>query len=66
MKNMSSISGYRYHSATQSCAHAYLLPALQAELKALEVTLSGPSRLFDLGCGNGSVAAAVAGGGGGR
>lgn len=63
MKEKTSAAGYRYAHAENSHAHAYLLPALQAELKALGATLSGPSRLFDLGCGNGSVAAALAGGG---
>jgi hypothetical protein len=63
MKNMSQqISGYQYRDAGHTCAHAYLLPAMQAELKALEAHFGGPSRLFDLDYGNGSVAAALAGG----
>lgn len=47
--------GYRWDSAELTCAHAYLLPALLRELSALR-----PGRLFDLGCGNGSVANVLA------
>ena len=45
------ISGYRWDSAELTCAHDYLLPALLRELRMLR-----PGRLFELGCGNGSVA----------
>lgn len=48
-----SISGYRYESARCGCAHEYLLQPLRDELTKIEVA---PRRLFDLGCGNGSVA----------
>lgn len=61
MKNQSAISGYRYRDARHSCAHTYLLPTLKAELSRLQEQLgSSPARLFDLGCGNGSVAAFLA------
>lgn len=55
------ISGYRYNNANTSAAHAYLVPALRKELAALgEVA---PKRLFELGCGNGSVANILSGDG---
>lgn len=56
MKDQQAISGYRYSGATHACAHAYLLPAVQAELRALRLV---HERLFDLGCGNGSVASTL-------
>lgn len=45
-------SSYRYADATLNHSHGYLLPALRAELSRLACK----KRLFDLGCGNGSVA----------
>jgi len=51
------VSGYRWDSAAQNDSHGYLLPALFDILS----TTKGERRCFDLGCGNGSVAAAVAG-----
>lgn len=61
MKEQSAISGYRYKSAGHSCAHAYLMPALRSEVARIKSHL-GPTkaRLFDLGCGNGSVGAELA------
>lgn len=60
MKERDAISGYRYSDATQSCAHAYLMPAVKAELHRIkESSKGGGVRLFDLGCGNGSVAASI-------
>lgn len=49
--------GYHYDNPKQNCAHNYLLPAVlkllehQRQKRDLE-----PLRIFDLGCGNGSVA----------
>ncbi len=61
MKDQSAISGYRYLDAGHSCAHSYLLPALRSEVSRFKSSLgSSKSRLFDLGCGNGSVAAFLA------
>jgi 2-polyprenyl-6-hydroxyphenyl methylase/3-demethylubiquinone-9 3-methyltransferase len=61
MKEQSAISGYRYGDAGHSCAHAYLLPTLKVEVAQVrERSGSSPARLFDLGCGNGSVAAFLA------
>ncbi len=59
MKNTSEISGYRYDDPEQNCSHGYILPAVTAELDRLKGASSGndqPPRVFDLGCGNGSVA----------
>lgn len=61
MKDQSGISGYRYLDAGHSCAHSYLLPALRSELSRFKPSLgSSKPRIFDLGCGNGSVAAFLA------
>ena len=50
--------GYHFKSAKSSKAHAYLMPALKGELRKFKSTLATPhQRLFDLGSGNGSVAA---------
>lgn len=40
-----------YHNFEQSCGHPYLLPAVERIIAARK-----PERIFDLGCGNGSVA----------
>jgi len=50
------ISGYHYGSSARGHAHAYLLPTVEAELAHLR---AAGGRLFDLGCGNGSVAGAL-------
>jgi 2-polyprenyl-6-hydroxyphenyl methylase/3-demethylubiquinone-9 3-methyltransferase len=49
-------SGYRYGDANCNHAHAYLLPALERRLALYFAGSAKPRRLFDLGCGNGSVA----------
>lgn len=58
------ISGYRWSSGNLTCAHDYLLDALMHELSQLltktEKRGVGSKRLFDLGCGNGSVANVLA------
>jgi len=55
MKDKTGITGYRYADAGLSTAHGVLLPAVLRILAALP--LEGDSRrLFELGCGNGSVA----------
>lgn len=51
------ISGYVYDDALASHAHAYLLPAV---LRILEGLPGRPKRLFEVGCGNGSVAQRLA------
>lgn len=50
--------GYRWDSAEHNESHGYLLPVLCDILATTKVV--GERRCFDLGCGNGSVAAAVA------
>ena len=47
------ISGYQYAQSECSCAHEYLLPAIERVLRDFAIK---PSPVFDLGCGNGSVA----------
>jgi 2-polyprenyl-6-hydroxyphenyl methylase/3-demethylubiquinone-9 3-methyltransferase len=55
MKQARDISGYRYPHARPGHAHAYLLPTAT---KALDSHFANGKkrRVFDLGCGNGSVA----------
>lgn len=54
-----SISGYRYEDSGHTNAHGYLVPAT---LRILDALPGGahPGRLFELGCGNGSVANVLA------
>jgi 2-polyprenyl-3-methyl-5-hydroxy-6-metoxy-1,4-benzoquinol methylase len=57
MKSAKDISGYRYSGASTSHSHDYLMPTVKAELEARRARLNGQAaHLFDLGCGNGSVA----------
>lgn len=57
------ISRYRWASTALTPSHGYLLPALWRELAALQFSTPGgggqPKRVFELGCGNGSVAQAL-------
>lgn len=56
MKAADASDGYRYDDSARNPSHSYLLPTIKSEL----ARLSPPSkRLFDLGCGNGSVGAAL-------
>lgn len=43
--------GYTYDGDTESCDHAYTVPAVLEELKKT----GKPKHVFDLGCGNGAV-----------
>jgi 2-polyprenyl-6-hydroxyphenyl methylase/3-demethylubiquinone-9 3-methyltransferase len=52
-------SGYRYSNAALGHAHDYLLPTLFRLLDEVNPA-PGPRRLFELGCGNGSVANVLA------
>lgn len=52
------ISGYHYADAELGHAHAYLLPRVLKILDSLALK-QGARRLFELGCGNGSVARAL-------
>jgi len=55
MKPDTDISGYRYHSDSLNQSHRYLLPAVARILHANSSGKEG-LRVFELGCGNGSVA----------
>lgn len=59
MTRRDDISGDR-DSAALTCAHDYLLPALLKEMAQLRPTGTGGGRVFELGCGNGSVANVLA------
>lgn len=50
------ISGYRWNDGQLTGSHNYLLPTVMAEMGQLKTALSGRGRVFELGCGNGSVA----------
>ena len=56
MKHIDAISGYRYPNAIRGHAHEYLLPTVEKVLTS-QFPEKENRRLFDLGCGNGSVAA---------
>jgi 2-polyprenyl-6-hydroxyphenyl methylase/3-demethylubiquinone-9 3-methyltransferase len=59
MTNTSSaISGYRYDQAGFNHSHGYLLPTVFRLLDGLNLP-ADQRRLFELGCGNGSVAHAL-------
>ncbi len=60
MTTQPSISGYQYEAPSHNDSHSYLLPALKRELLLAGATHSSSKRAFELGCGNGSVAAAMA------
>lgn len=56
MKEAQSISGYIYKDFETNQSHDYLLPAVIAERENVRLQLGERgARLFDLGCGNGSV-----------
>ena len=48
------ITGYVYDDGELNNSHNYLLPALKAGLSKLDIAPSN-RRVFDLGCGNGSI-----------
>jgi 2-polyprenyl-6-hydroxyphenyl methylase/3-demethylubiquinone-9 3-methyltransferase len=54
--NKNEISGYRWGSAELSNIHDDLIPEVLLELNRLQLTLVGKAIVFELGCGNGSVA----------
>ena len=55
MDTSPTISGYHYDHAGLNCSHSYLLPTVFRLLDGLNLP-AGQRRLFELGCGNGSVA----------
>ena len=61
MNDLEAISGYRYHDASHNSSHSYILPAVEKLLDEIKENRTlEKNRLFDLGCGNGSVAAHLA------
>ncbi|MBX3329767.1 MAG: class I SAM-dependent methyltransferase [Nitrospira sp.] len=54
------ISGYTYEDSELNASHNYLVPSLLNILDSLPLPL-GSRRVFELGCGNGAVAAVLAG-----
>jgi 2-polyprenyl-6-hydroxyphenyl methylase/3-demethylubiquinone-9 3-methyltransferase len=59
MEGSEAISGYAYSHGKLNESHGYLLPAVRQVLSQRRSVCRG-QRVFDLGCGNGSVAAAIA------
>jgi len=55
---MTDISGYKYSHAGQTFAHEYLLPTLR-EILLAKYPDDAQTRVFELGCGNGSVSHAL-------
>ena len=53
------ISGYQWNNPATSAAHKYLLPAVFKIVDDLKFN-QGQRQIFDLGCGNGSIIAALA------
>ena len=51
---------YTYENAELNHSHAYLLPAVEAILAPVRPAPGSTRKLFELGCGNGSVAARFA------
>lgn len=57
---MEDISEYRYETSTLNSSHGYLLPSLLWSLHETGLTDSSDKKVFEIGCGNGSVAAVLA------
>lgn len=56
----SEIAGYKWNDALLNSSHDYLLPATCRELERLSENYSAEDRrVFELGCGNGSIANAL-------
>ncbi len=56
----SEISGYEWKSGALTSAHDYLLPVVLSEVaRVFEALPAGERRLFEVGCGNGSVASVL-------
>jgi 2-polyprenyl-3-methyl-5-hydroxy-6-metoxy-1,4-benzoquinol methylase len=51
--NLNTHSGYAWDSAEHTCAHKYLMPKILGILSKID---NPKKTIFDLGCGNGSVA----------
>ena len=53
--NEPEITGYRWENTELTCAHDYILPSVFAEITRLNL-VNTQKKVFELGCGNGSVA----------
>ena len=53
-------AGYQYFSTAASHTHSYLWKPIFTELNSIPWP-SGPRRVFEIGCGNGALAAALSG-----
>ena len=53
------ISGYVWDSAECTSAHSYILPTLIREINKIRETHKSRAKIFELGCGNGSIANAL-------
>ena len=53
------ITGYIYKSGDHDVSHEYLLPCVHRLLGQIDDSVGGGKRLFEVGCGNGSVASAI-------
>lgn len=60
MSDIQDISGYRWRNARTNCSHEYLLPAVFDIIDGMNLK-GNNRRIFELGCGNGSVAAILNG-----
>ena len=61
MKDISSIDGYVYTTAEQTAAHGYLWPQVESIVREYFAKNPNVTRsVFDLGCGNGAIAALLA------
>lgn len=61
MKEIGAISGYKYNDGGSNHSHEYLLPIVIAELEIVKKQIErSRAQLFELGCGNGSVASRLA------
>lgn len=58
METVTDISGYTYEDGELNASHEYLLPSVLDILPRLSVP-PGRRRVFELGCGNGAVAAVL-------
>lgn len=60
MNQPNDVGGLDYGDANPKASHQYLLPKVRSILDTERKRTSSTGRLFDLGCGNGSVSAALA------
>jgi len=54
--NGNNISGYIWNDSNLNDSHNYLLPVLFNELRKIEFSNTEEKKIFEVGCGNGSIA----------